>query len=198
MASEMTGGVSSYRHSLTVESNQRDDSRQAEFRELVAGSDSRLKHFLLSLTSDPNDADDVLQDTYEIAWRRFSDFRPGTNFYQWIARIAFNQARNFNRKRRKHHGLGLSDDVLADLSRMNSGNSELLEMRQEQLRKCMTQLRAIDQAILLDYYRDDQPKSKLGERYGIRSDVLYKRLFRLRKKLYDCINYNLGLKTRQS
>lgn len=169
-----------------------DESRKREFSKLAASVDQRLRYFLLSLTSNPDDAEDVLQDSYEVAWRRFSDFEEGSNFYAWMARIAYNQARNFNRKRRRHQGLGLSEEVVADLAKTASGYSEFLEIRQQLLRECLEKLKPIDQALLIDSYRDEQPKADLARRYGIRGDLLPKRLFRLRKKLHDCVNRSLG------
>lgn len=195
----MSSGSSSYFHRpsiVTINVNSHDEPLKDEFRSYVEAVDSRLKHFLLTLTSNPYDAEDVLQDTYETAWRRFTDFQRGTNFYHWIARIAFNQARNFNRKRRKNRGIGLSDEVLLELAKVDSGNQELLEMREHQLRECLSQLRVLDQALLLDSYRDEHPKPNLSKRYGIPQRTLESRLFRLRKRLYECINKKLGLEGR--
>lgn len=175
-----------------------DEQRQQEFSKLVASIDRRLRCFLLTLTCDPNDAEDVKQDAYEVAWRRFSDFREGSNFYHWISRIAFNQARNFNRRRKRRRGLGLSDEVVSDLQKMSSGYSEFLEIRQQLLQECLKKLKPVDEALLFDSYREDRSKADLAKRYGIRSDVLYKRLFRLRRKLYDCVNLALGRENRRS
>ena len=174
------------------------ESQRSEFSTLVAAVDQRLRRFVLTLTSNPDDAEDVLQDSYEIAWRRFADFQEGTNFYQWISRIAFNQSRNFNRRRRRHHGLGLSDEVLFELAKVSSGYSEFLEVRQQLLQDCLQKLKPVDRALLMDAYRSDQPKSELVVRYGIRFEVLYKKLFRLRVKLYECVNSALGRESRRT
>lgn len=174
------------------------DSQQEAFSRLVASVEQRLRRFLLALTSNPDDAADVLQDAYEVAWRRFNDFQEGTNFYHWISRIAYNQAMNFNRRRRRHRGLGLSDEVLARLAKTSSGYSEFLEVRQQLLQQCLQKLRPVDKALLFDSYREEGTKYDLAERYGIRGEVLYKRLFRLRLKLYECVNLALGRKNSHS
>lgn len=44
------------------------------------------------------DAEDLLQGALLTAWRRFDDFRPGTNFRAWVFRIAALQALNLNRR----------------------------------------------------------------------------------------------------
>lgn len=174
------------------------ESRQDEFSKLVASVEQRLRHFLLSLTCNPDDAEDVLQDAYEVAWRRFDDFQEGTNFYHWVSRIAYNQARNFNRRRKRHRGLGLSDEVLASLARIHSGYSEFLEVRQQLLQQCLQKLKPIDRALLFDSYREEGPKSAIAGRYGVRGDLLYKKLFRLRVRLFECVNLALGRKNRHS
>jgi RNA polymerase sigma-70 factor (ECF subfamily) len=195
----MSSQSSSYFHrppTVSTYVNPDDDLVREEFRGHVESIDSRLRHFLLTLTSNPDDAEDVLQDTYEVAWRRFSDFQRGTNFYHWVAKIGFNLSRNFNRKRRKNRGMGLSDEVLLELARVDSGNHELLEMREQYLPECLGQLRIVDQALLLDSYRDEHPRPDLAKRYAMREDTLHKRLFRLRKRLYNCINSKLGFEGR--
>ncbi|WP_459555954.1 sigma-70 family RNA polymerase sigma factor [Lacunimicrobium album] len=166
---------------------------QQEFLEQLEGVSKRLYYYLLALTSNPDDAEDVLQDCYEIAWRKFEEYERGTNFYHWISRIAFNQARNFNRRRRKHRGMGLSDQMLVDLAKMQSGYSELFELRQQQLKKCLGQLNSTDRQMLLSSYQGNVSRAQLAKENGMDADLFYKKLFRLRRKLFDCINRHLGL-----
>ncbi len=45
-----------------------------------------------------SDAEDLLQSALLTAWRRFGEFRPGTNFRAWVFRIAALEARNVNRR----------------------------------------------------------------------------------------------------
>lgn len=191
---------SSFVKTLVLSPEQDADSEldQARFRESIQAVHARLRSFLLTLTSNPDDAEDVLQEAYIIAWKKFSEFQVGTNFYQWVSRIAFHEARNFNRKRRKHRGIGLSDQLVVDLAKRHSGCGELLEMRRDQLHHCLDKLKPADRSLLLDSYRQSSPRAELAQDYGATTGSLYKKLSILRSKLYDCVNRHLGLGERAS
>lgn len=50
----------------------------------------RLRRFARSLTANPADADDLVQDTVERALKRLSTFETGTRLDSWMYRIAQN------------------------------------------------------------------------------------------------------------
>jgi len=60
-----------------------------------------LYYFALRMTSDPNDANDLLQETYMKAYRFFDKFEKGTNCKAWLFRIMKNSFINMYRKSTK-------------------------------------------------------------------------------------------------
>jgi RNA polymerase sigma factor (sigma-70 family) len=60
------------------------------FEELAMPLFDRLYNFAQWLTHNPNDAEDLVQETYLKALRSFALFRPGTNFRAWIFQILRN------------------------------------------------------------------------------------------------------------
>lgn len=52
------------------------------------------------LTSDPAEAEDLVQETLLLAWRNFRQLRAGTNARSWLFRILFNSFYARGRKRR--------------------------------------------------------------------------------------------------
>lgn len=82
-----------------------------------------LRDFLYSkavkLTGNPNDADDLLQDTFVLGLRKFHMFREGTNLKAWLARLQFNLfVSHYRRRRNRPDGVRLDDvgDVMTDRS----------------------------------------------------------------------------------
>ncbi|MBI5647267.1 MAG: sigma-70 family RNA polymerase sigma factor [Ignavibacteriae bacterium] len=72
--------------------------RHLEFeREALPHMDA-LYNFALRMTSDPDDADDLLQETYLKAYRFFDKFEKGTNCKAWLFRIMKNSFINIYRK----------------------------------------------------------------------------------------------------
>lgn len=53
------------------------------FLRLLLKSQSSIYAFILVLVHDQNDADDIMQETVTLMWRKFSTFEPGTNFTAW-------------------------------------------------------------------------------------------------------------------
>ena len=60
-----------------------------------------LRAFALSLTRNPDDADDLVQETVVKAWAAFDRFEPGTNLNAWLFTILRNQFHTNYRKRRR-------------------------------------------------------------------------------------------------
>ncbi len=71
--------------------------REAFEREVLPHLDS-IYAMALRLARNPEDANDLLQDTVLRAYRFFHQFTPGTNSRAWVLTILFNNFRNGYRK----------------------------------------------------------------------------------------------------
>jgi RNA polymerase sigma-70 factor (ECF subfamily) len=72
----------------------------AAFEGLVNRYEKKIYRLGMNITGSPEDAEDVLQDTFLKAFQHLADFREDSRFYTWIVRIAVNEARMKLRKRR--------------------------------------------------------------------------------------------------
>ncbi len=70
-----------------------------------------LYNFALRMTGDPDDADDLLQETYLKAYRFFDKFERGTNCKAWLFRIMKNSFINIYRRVSKEPDKVDYDDV---------------------------------------------------------------------------------------
>ncbi|HKL14720.1 MAG TPA: sigma-70 family RNA polymerase sigma factor [Balneolaceae bacterium] len=76
--------------------------KQSDFNEEIIPHLDALYNFGLRLTSDPNDAEDLVQDTIVKAYRFFSSYEKGTNAKAWLFRILKNSyINNYRRKSKK-------------------------------------------------------------------------------------------------
>lgn len=119
----MTGSVSSLHYSKTES-----DSRQAaRIRELVLAAQSgcaasfgeirdlywrRLFSTVISITRNPEDAEDVLQETFLKAFLALNGFEWRSAFYTWLSQIAINSALML--LRRRHRRLETPFTVMAE------------------------------------------------------------------------------------
>ena len=86
---------------ITSETGEDLKTRHLNFeREALPHMDA-LYNFALRMTNDPDDADDLLQETYMKAYRFFDKFEPGTNCKAWLFRIMKNSFINLYRKSSK-------------------------------------------------------------------------------------------------
>lgn len=73
----------------------------ADLREDIVGFIPSLRAFARSLTGNPGDADDLLQETLMRAIANIHQFTPGTNLKAWLFRIQRNVYYTAYRKRRR-------------------------------------------------------------------------------------------------
>ncbi|MDX9758443.1 MAG: sigma-70 family RNA polymerase sigma factor [Bacteroidota bacterium] len=86
---------------LVEESAEALRQRHLDFeREALPHMDA-LYNFALRMTSDPDEADDLLQETYLKAYRFFDKFEQGTNCKAWLFRIMKNSFINIYRRSSK-------------------------------------------------------------------------------------------------
>jgi RNA polymerase sigma-70 factor, ECF subfamily len=75
------------------------------FRELIELSSPRIYRLALRVVGDPDEADDVVQETYIRAWARIEELRDPAAVTGWLSRIARNAARDrlrwWKRRRRE-------------------------------------------------------------------------------------------------
>ncbi len=75
--------------------------RHIEFEREALPHMNALYNFALRMTTDPDDADDLLQETYLKAYRFFDKFERGTNCKAWLFRIMKNSFINIYRRSAK-------------------------------------------------------------------------------------------------
>ena len=62
------------------------------FEALVGQSEGKTYHHLLRMVGNPEDAKELLQETYLSAYRNLKSFKGGSTFSTWVYRIATNHA----------------------------------------------------------------------------------------------------------
>jgi RNA polymerase sigma-70 factor (ECF subfamily) len=94
---------------------------QGELARLVDIYSERVYRLALKILNDPQDAEDILQETFLKAMRALPSFEGRSSLSTWIYRIATNEALMLLRKRK--HGNSSLDDVKYDES--EEGEREL-------------------------------------------------------------------------
>ena len=150
----------------------------------------RLRAFLLAFTGNRPDADEVLQDTNQVLWRKRETFRPDSSFSAWSFQIAAFEARNFLRKRARTNRTEIpSEEILADIAaEVEAHHSDRAhEERRVELLQCLDKLAPADRELLMRRYFEDRPLAALAAERGVNQNALAQKLFRLRAMVLRCI-----------
>ena len=88
-----------------------DQEAKARFAEEAMPLLDQLYGGALRMTRNPQDAEDLVQETYLKAYKNFDSFTPGTNLKAWLYRIMTNSYINSYRKQQRRPLETSADDV---------------------------------------------------------------------------------------
>ena len=116
---------------LTIEEVQ----KQEDFQEEIIPHLDAMYNFALRLTSDPNDAEDLVQDTIVKAFRFFSSYEKGTNAKAWLFRILKNSYINKYRKQSKQPSQVDYDEVSSFYETIRADRTDTSDLEDRMFRE---------------------------------------------------------------
>ena len=170
-----------------------DQEAKARFAEEAMPLLDQLYGGALRMTRNPQDAEDLVQETYLKAYKNFDSFTPGTNLKAWLYRIMTNTYINSYRKKQRRP-LETSADEVTDyqLYSSSSHDSTGLESAEVEALKAMPNSR-ISEALnalnedyrMVVYYADVEGMAykEIAEVMDIPLGTVMSRLHRGRKQL---------------
>jgi len=161
-------------------------ARSEEFLQLLTKSQSRIYAYILSLVFDPDQADDILQQTNAVMWKQEEEFQLGTNFIAWSFRIAYFQVLDHRRRRKRDRHL-FDDDFLEQLSATAATSDETFERRHRLLRLCLEQLPERQRTLIHLRYTTGEHLDSIARKIQLNVNAAKQGLFRARNALIRCI-----------
>ncbi|MFO8037132.1 MAG: sigma-70 family RNA polymerase sigma factor [Anaerolineales bacterium] len=86
---------------------------RTEFARVVEAYSEKMYRLILKMLRNPQDAEDILQETFLKAYRGFEDFRGNAKISTWLYRIATNEALMFLRQKEEPK-VSIDKQALAD------------------------------------------------------------------------------------
>jgi len=145
---------------------------------------------ILSLTADPAVAEDVLQETNLVLWRKFDQFAPGTSFYAWASKIAYYEVLKW-RQSLGRADRALDPTVLAKLADESAERAGVFEQRRAALRTCLGKLSESDRDLITRRYQPGCTGRSIAQELGRPENSVYKSIGRIRAALLRCIEHAL-------
>jgi len=145
-----------------------------------------LHAYILTLVADLTEADDVLQETNLVIWRKRDDFQEGTDFLAWAFRIAYYQVLAY-RKTRQRDRLRFDLEIVEKLAEETFEQAEALEEKLRALAGCLEQLSRRDRELLQLRYAQNLSADKISQEVGRSVGAVYQVLYRIRNSLGSCV-----------
>lgn len=109
--------------------------KQEDFEDEIIPHLDAMYNFALRLTSDPNDAEDLVQDTIVKAFRFFSSYEKGTNAKAWLFRILKNSYINNYRKKSKQPNQVDYDEVSSFYETIRADRTDTSDLEDRMFRE---------------------------------------------------------------
>ncbi len=154
-----------------------------------------VRAFLLGSLRDPVAAEDVLQETFLVAWRILERYDRKLPFGPWVRGIAAKLVLNWRRKlgrSRVHYCdaelLGRIDDGVREFTRLPG---DTFDDKLDALRDCLTHLTGAQRDSIRLHYEHGLHCKQIADRLGIGFEAVKKHLQRGRAQLHRCLQHKL-------
>jgi RNA polymerase sigma-70 factor (ECF subfamily) len=161
------------------------------FVQVLTRDQRRILLYIHSLIPNWGEAEEVLQNTNLVLWRKYGEFQLGTNFYGWACSVAHLEVLKW-RERRARDSKTLSVEFIDEVGRELVRQGDLIERRHQALAACLDKLRDYDRRLILLRYSDGATTQSVAESLNRPIKSIYAAVNRIRDSLLECINRTLA------
>jgi len=164
--------------------------RQLCLEQLFAAQGRMITVFLFTLLGSWDEASELCQETFIVAFRKFGDYDPTRPAGAWLRGIARNLARNALRKRGRYRRLLARhrqvENILA-LWTTGGGDKEQLDELSRALARCVEKLTPRQKQVLRLTYELGMSARQTAARLKIKAGTVCQLLWQARSALRDCL-----------
>ena len=167
------------------------DSRYEDFLTLFRMNESRIFGFILAFLPNFAKAEDILQETMIVMWRKFDDFEKGSNFAGWGIQIARYNLYKYHREN-KASIVHFNSDALDNLSLCAEDYEKInVNSQIDALRICFGKLESKSKSLMLMKYEENLKMQDICEKIGMPIRTIYRHIARIHRALIKCIHETL-------
>ena len=154
---------------------------ELEFTQLVKEYKSTIYTVCYMFSSDPEEVNDLFQETLVNMWRGFGSFKGHSSVATWVWRVSLNTCISGERKKKSHQSVPLSVNF-------NPFESAADDDRQIQmLHRRISRLKPFDRAIVL-LWLENLSYEEIASIVGISVKNVSVRLYRIKEELKNMSN----------
>jgi RNA polymerase sigma-70 factor (ECF subfamily) len=165
-----------------------DADRESEFARLFQDCHRQLFAYVHVLVRNYTDAEDVVQQTSLVLWRKFGEYQPGTSFVAWACGVGRFEALNFLKRRRRYQAR-FSEAFQLRLAEAMAGVAPAeVNQRAEALEDCVKQLPESQRDLLRRCFGGSESVADVARQLGRTTHSVHSSLRNIRQKLLDCVD----------
>lgn len=164
---------------------------QEQFVAELTGNQNRLYAYILSLLGDPGVAEDVLQATNLVLWKKSADWQPGSSFIAWARTVAHYEVMTW-RKQAARDRLVFSERTLDLIDDEQRTESAQFPEREGALIDCLGELSGRQRKLLDLRYAHGSSVQAIAQQTGSEPNAIAQALFRARQALAKCMRLKLA------
>lgn len=166
--------------------NDSTDERYEQFVSLFTRHERGLRAFVRSLVFSWDDANDVMQNTGLVLWRKFDSFDQETDFMRWACVVARFEVLAWRRDKARDRHI-FDEDLVNMLAEEATDEHEVLANERRALEVCLQKLPEKQRSIVIAAYEPGVRLNQVAETLGKTATAFYKTLNRARGGLLKCI-----------
>lgn len=165
----------------------------AAYDELIRRYQERVYSTIYNMTSNHEDAADLVQEAFVKAWQALKRFKGDSSFYTWIYRIAVNRTLNFLKsKKNRVHKLSLNDldvgaendpELVALISHQTPRRDVKLAELQKKLNEALQHLSEAHRTVVVLHDIQGVPHDEIAQILDCNPGTVRTRLFYARQQL---------------
>lgn len=166
------------------------------FEILVREHEAKLRAYLTALVRDPASVDDLVQESFLVAWRRLESYDRTLPFGPWLRGIGRRLSMAHHRSRANAKLAFVGDEIALHLeglfAALEQSSGDTMQEKLTSLRICYAKLPEHQQRVLTLHYEEQLDCNAISGRTGRTREAVKKLLQRSRAWLGDCIAQRLA------
>lgn len=167
------------------------------FEILVREHIASVRAFLLASLRDPSSVEDLVQETFMVAWRHLDRYDRSLPFGPWVRGIAGRLMLNHRRKSFRTKIQYLDDDMLRAIElrfdQFTGMPGDTFDDQLDALRESMVRLSPAQREVIALHYQNGLQCREIAERLGLGNEAVKKHLQRGRAALQRALDSRLGV-----
>ncbi len=168
---------------------------QATFLKRFLPVETALRGYLLAVTRNPVETDELFQDVAVTLWRKFGDFDETRSFRAWAMGVAslevLKRRQAFARSR-----IVFSDELVGQLAATAGDGADHEDFRRVHLASCIRKLPEKERTVVGMRFEMDLSLGEIASRIGKSVGAVEMMMVRIRRWLRACVEKSMALENR--